>query len=109
MTDKNCILYDNRICNNCGECDTCDIDSNKKCDNCGKCLELFDYTGIQIDDLLLQSEDGDIEKEYSGDSWKFKEIEINNSDNDNDSNIVFIDDVDGLNEKLEQEDNHNHN
>lgn len=36
---KMCILYDGRICNNCGECEKCDLDSNKICDNCGKCLD----------------------------------------------------------------------
>lgn len=35
---KRCVLYD-RICNDCGECDVCDLDSNKICDNCGKCIE----------------------------------------------------------------------
>lgn len=35
---KQCVLYD-RICNDCGECDRCDLDPNKICDNCGKCIE----------------------------------------------------------------------
>lgn len=36
---KKCVLYDDKICNNCGECDVCDLDKNKICDNCGKCIE----------------------------------------------------------------------
>ena len=35
---KNCILYEGKICNDCGECMRCDLDPNKICDNCGKCL-----------------------------------------------------------------------
>ena len=35
---KKCILYDDRICNDCGECLICDLDPNKLCDNCGKCI-----------------------------------------------------------------------
>lgn len=36
--DKKCILYDDRVCNGCGECDRCDLDPSKLCDSCGKCL-----------------------------------------------------------------------
>lgn len=36
---KKCILYDGKVCNDCGECNRCDIDPNKICDNCGKCLQ----------------------------------------------------------------------
>ena len=35
---KKCILYDNRICSDCGECLICDLDPDKLCDNCGKCI-----------------------------------------------------------------------
>ncbi|MBR5949572.1 MAG: hypothetical protein IKZ82_13155 [Clostridia bacterium] len=35
---KKCILYDDRVCNDCGECLVCDLDPNKLCDNCGKCI-----------------------------------------------------------------------
>lgn len=36
---KKCILYDGKVCNDCGECNRCDLDPNKICDNCGKCLQ----------------------------------------------------------------------
>lgn len=36
---KKCVLYDGKVCNDCGECNRCDLDPNKICDNCGKCLQ----------------------------------------------------------------------
>ena len=39
---KKCILYEGKICNDCGECMRCDLDPNKICDNCGKCLRRSD-------------------------------------------------------------------
>ena len=36
---KKCVLYDGKICNDCGECNRCDLDPGKICDNCGKCLQ----------------------------------------------------------------------
>ena len=51
---KNCIFNNNRICNNCGECEICELNSNKKCNNCGKCLELegYDVKAIKIDEVF---------------------------------------------------------
>lgn len=51
---KNCIFNDRKICNNCGECEVCELDSNKKCNNCGKCLELegYDVKAINIDEVF---------------------------------------------------------
>ncbi|MCH5278453.1 MAG: hypothetical protein J1E60_01550 [Christensenellaceae bacterium] len=37
MAEK-CILYDDRVCNGCGECERCDLNPSKLCDNCGKCI-----------------------------------------------------------------------
>lgn len=50
---KRCILED-RPCNNCGECDRCDLDPNKICDNCEKCLKQTNaqYYEIQIDEII---------------------------------------------------------
>ena len=36
---KKCVLYDGKVCNDCGECNRCDLDPGKICDNCGKCLQ----------------------------------------------------------------------
>lgn len=54
MYNKNCILYDNKTCDECGDCNFCDINSDKICDNCGECLSQYDYTGIQVDDLIIE-------------------------------------------------------
>ncbi|MGH4137137.1 hypothetical protein [Clostridium sp.] len=51
---KNCIFNDRKICNDCGECEVCELDPNKKCNNCGKCLELegYDVKAINIDEVF---------------------------------------------------------
>ncbi len=50
MKEKNCILYDNKICDNCGECNMCDLDPKKVCDSCGVCLEMDDdYKTFDVD------------------------------------------------------------
>ncbi|MGH4119563.1 hypothetical protein [Clostridium sp.] len=55
---KNCIFNINKICDNCGECEICEINRNKKCDNCGKCLELegYDVKAIKIDEVFEHEE-----------------------------------------------------
>jgi hypothetical protein len=55
---KNCIFNINKICDNCGECEICELDRNKKCDNCGKCLELegYDVKAIKIDEVFEHEE-----------------------------------------------------
>ena len=45
---KKCVLYDDKICDNCGECMRCDLDPNKLCDNCGKCLKKNDDEFLSI-------------------------------------------------------------
>ncbi len=50
---KYCVLDDEKICDNCGECEVCDLDPKKKCDNCGKCLGMdADSRAIVIDDVI---------------------------------------------------------
>ena len=52
-----CVLYDDRICNSCGECDRCDLDPNKICDNCMKCVNGdATYRAIAIDRIELEQE-----------------------------------------------------
>ena len=54
---KMCVLYDDRICNGCGECDRCDLDPNKICDNCMKCVNGdATYRAIAIDRSELEQE-----------------------------------------------------
>ena len=45
MEKKKCILYDNRMCDNCGECNMCDLDPKKVCIACGKCSEIMRKPG----------------------------------------------------------------
>lgn len=50
---KYCILDESKHCNDCGECDVCDLNSNKKCDNCGQCIAFEDdYVSIKIDEII---------------------------------------------------------
>ena len=50
--DKMCLLVDGKICDNCGECQRCDLDPEKICDNCMKCVNSgADYAAIEIDDI----------------------------------------------------------
>jgi hypothetical protein len=47
---KMCVLSD-KECENCGECDICDLDPLKMCDNCGKCINFDDVACIKIDSI----------------------------------------------------------
>jgi hypothetical protein len=48
-----CILDENKICDNCQECNMCDLNPDKVCDNCGKCIEDGrDYEIIEIDKII---------------------------------------------------------
>lgn len=47
---KKCVLYDNKLCDECGECEMCDLDPKKKCDSCGKCIDSGnDYNTMDVD------------------------------------------------------------
>ncbi|GAW91475.1 hypothetical protein DESME_07685 [Calderihabitans maritimus] len=53
---KDCVIWD-RQCIQCGECKYCDLEPEKTCDNCARCIETeADYRGIKIDDILLNIE-----------------------------------------------------
>jgi len=57
MEKKKCILYDNKICDDCGECNMCDLDPKKVCDSCGICLDMDDdYNTLDID-LVMEDND----------------------------------------------------
>ena len=50
---KVCVLDENKLCDDCGECNMCDLDPNKICDNCMKCLKTgADYAAIEIDEII---------------------------------------------------------
>lgn len=45
-----CILYDNKVCDDCGECNMCDLEPSKVCDSCGKCINSDeDYSVYELD------------------------------------------------------------
>lgn len=50
---KVCVLDENKLCDDCGECNVCDLDPNKICDNCMQCLKTgADYVAIEIDEII---------------------------------------------------------
>ena len=50
---KYCVLEEDKICNDCGECNICDLDPDKICDNCMKCLQTgADYNAIEVDEII---------------------------------------------------------
>ncbi len=50
--EKSCILEE-KVCNNCGECNLCDLNPAKICDDCGKCIESdFDSRAIEISGII---------------------------------------------------------
>ncbi len=53
MPKKMCVLDEEKVCDECGECEKCDLDPKKKCDNCGKCLGLdAESRAILIDEVF---------------------------------------------------------
>lgn len=38
MKEKRCVLDEEKLCDDCGECLRCDLDPNKICDNCCLCI-----------------------------------------------------------------------
>lgn len=58
MEQKKCILYDNKLCDNCGECNMCDLDPKKVCDSCGACLDMDDdYNTLDVDLVMEEGDD----------------------------------------------------
>ena len=52
MEKTMCIFDEEKECDGCFECETCDLDPNKLCDDCGKCLEMKDFASIKIDKII---------------------------------------------------------
>ena len=48
---KYCVMEDNKICDNCGQCLYCDYNPLKLCDNCCKCINFSDDAIIKIDGI----------------------------------------------------------
>lgn len=67
---KYCVLEDEKLCNECGECNRCDLNPDKICDNCCQCIDSDttdkEYTKIPVADIVLNDEDTYL-KTYYGD------------------------------------------
>lgn len=51
---KMCVLEDNKICNECGDCSYCDLNPFKQCTNCGRCIDSGEeYRELKIDGIRL--------------------------------------------------------
>lgn len=50
---KTCVLIDGKICDECGNCNRCDLDPAKICDNCMKCVRTdAEYNAVEIDEII---------------------------------------------------------
>lgn len=56
--EKICLLNDDKQCDDCGECQRCDLDPDKLCDNCMNCIGRSgaDYVAIEIDEVYQTEE-----------------------------------------------------
>lgn len=109
--EKQCIFHINKNCDGCNECDVCDLDQNKICDSCGDCLEITnnDYKKVIVDDIY---ESKDFEEEDFSKKAELRDYRIFNEDykyldtgDDEDLNVEFIEDIEGLSELLEDTEN----
>jgi hypothetical protein len=53
---RECLLEPGKLCVDCGDCETCDLDENKICDNCCRCLGDADYNGVEVTEIILPRE-----------------------------------------------------
>nr|WP_242850439.1 hypothetical protein [Clostridium botulinum] len=112
---KLCILEINKACNDCGECNKCDLNPNKKCNNCGKCLEKegYDTKAINIEQIFEEDDDDFIEEEFDEVGEKDNAVdidtlaEVNKDLKDSDVKMEYIDDIDGLKELIDDDANTN--
>lgn len=112
---KLCILELNKECNNCGECNKCDLNPNKKCNNCGRCLELegYDTKAINIEQIF-EEDDNDYDEEELKltselpNNLNIEELaEFNKDLNESEVQMEYIDDIDGLKELIDDDTNTN--
>lgn len=58
MSKKYCVLEENKICDDCLECEYCDLNPDKICDNCARCIDNdADFKAIEIDDIIFEDEE----------------------------------------------------
>ena len=119
MEKKKCLLYDNKMCDNCGECNMCDLDPKKVCDSCGACLDMDDdYNTLDIDLVMEETDDPELlsfeemfpDEAFGGDrSGWYDEDDDDESDDDYtdeydvDGNFYYDEDYD--NDEYDDEEN----
>jgi len=64
-----CVLDEEKICDDCGECDMCDLDPSKICDNCGACIDQYNtnekgYIDIPIDKIDMTGAEPSLDDFY---------------------------------------------
>lgn len=102
MAIKNCVFTDNKICDSCGDCDTCDIEPSKVCDSCGKCLGAKDdyaSKAIEIDEII--EDDGVEDMELDSDMGEAAGTAEIDEGFEEELEVELIDDIEGLRELLE--------
>lgn len=66
MSAKKCVLDENKLCDDCGECDYCDLNPFKRCDNCGRCIGSDEeYRELKIDDIVINGSPATERKRHS--------------------------------------------
>ncbi|WP_017416110.1 hypothetical protein [Clostridium tunisiense] len=121
-----CIFHNTKSCNNCGECDTCELNKNKVCDNCGKCLQLegYDVKAIKIDEVFEQADgatDAKLDVNVNLEDFSdfdnmeddtFEELLVDSEEEyidalDDENNWQYIDDLEEVKNLLDDTDNLN--
>ncbi len=59
--EKYCVLDEDRLCVDCGDCLVCDLNPEKRCDNCMQCVKKSDadYLSIEIDEVIAGASEDD--------------------------------------------------
>ncbi|MHC1721198.1 MAG: hypothetical protein AB9844_11125 [Clostridiaceae bacterium] len=93
-------MDENKICDDCGKCDICDLDISKICDNCGKCLGgegEYASKAVEIDEIIEDEEIGETDNDFESVGAITDEEEAIDEDFD----VELIDDIEGLRDLLE--------
>lgn len=112
---KGSINHENQNHDAFNEMDICDLDRSKICDSCGKCLEINndEYRKVLIDDIYESKEyeeEDDLENNLviseSKEDFIFQDdYKYLDPCEDEDLNVEFIEDIEGLRDLLEDKNN----
>lgn len=102
MVIKNCIFTENKICDSCGDCETCDLDPSKICDSCGNCLggeKEYASKAVEIDEII--EDDDSVELELDSDEAEAEKSTGIDDGFEEELEVELIDDIEGLRDLLE--------